>query len=183
MRSPVFFWAFGFSYLALSACSESAEDSSTIADRQMPAQMMNDLGASIPAVPADQGATPSVVDAAPPARPAEPLEESCDEAALDPCFGNQDCEAGTRCENLGLEAAPVACCISGTRGDREPGEICDEAEGQLQCESAVCVAPTEGEDSPRCSAPCLEESDCPAELPRCVFLPFDETQTGWCFPS
>ncbi|MEE2644566.1 MAG: hypothetical protein VYD19_06495 [Myxococcota bacterium] len=183
MRSSTFLWVFGLSSLALPACSERAEDSSVAADRQVPAQAMNDLGASMPAPPADQGAPPPTFDAAPPARPAEPLEESCDEADLNPCFGNQDCEAGMRCENLGLEGAPVACCISGTRGDRAPGEVCDETEGQLQCESAVCIAPTEGGDAPRCSTPCLEESSCPTELPRCVFLPLDETQTGWCFPS
>ena len=97
MRSSKLIWCFYLSSLALSACSERAEDSSEVTDRQVPAQAMNDLGASLPEAPADQGAAPPAVDAALPARPAEPLEESCDEAALDPCFGNQDCEAGARC--------------------------------------------------------------------------------------
>lgn len=136
----------------------------------------SDLAAPLPA-PDRAPAGPQT----PPA-PAAPVE-SCEAAELQACFGSPDCPEDARCENVGSEALPTPCCVAGARGPRLAGEACDPDEGQLQCASGLCIVGEEREEQARCSGPCLEDSECPPEVPRCVLLPFDETSSGWCFPE
>jgi len=76
-----------------------------------------------------------------------------------PCFSNDDCPLGTRCH----AASPSSVyCEPGPRGATPAGGTCT---GEHDCESALCV---DGADTLRCSKICMENTECPAELPRCL---------------
>ena len=76
-----------------------------------------------------------------------------------PCFSNDECPAGTRCHAADEEHV---YCEPGMRGTGAAGTTCS---GENDCDSALCV---DGSDVMRCSKTCTENTQCPAELPRCL---------------
>ena len=168
---------------ALIACDAEQGESAPLPsiDQGSPRTDMRPSGLSDLAAPAPARDLAPVGPETPPA-PEEPID-SCEAAGLQACFGSPDCPEDARCENVGSEALPTPCCVAGERGTRRVGELCDPEEGQQQCTSGLCIAEEESEGQARCSGACLEDSECPPEIPRCVLLPFDETSSGWCFPE
>ncbi len=76
-----------------------------------------------------------------------------------PCFSNDDCPATTRCH---AEDPTHVYCTPGARGTTAAGGTCT---GENDCASALCV---DGTDTMRCSKTCMTNTECPAELPRCL---------------
>lgn len=93
------------------------------------------------------------------------------------CFGNVDCAAERRCENVGSELEPLACCVPGARGTGAAGAPCD---GELDCASAVCVA---GSGPALCSKDCASAADCPVGMKRCIPIAMSGSELQWCFPE
>ena len=94
------------------------------------------------------------------------------------CFANLDCDAARRCENVGNDTDPLACCVTGARGTKAAGELCT---GENDCESGVCIAKGAGES--RCSRDCTGPSDCPVGMQRCMPIAFSGSPLSWCFPE
>jgi hypothetical protein len=90
--------------------------------------------------------------------PADTTANVCTMPNECPCFSNDDCPEGTRCHGDGTDVY----CEPGPRGTGAAGSECT---GELDCESALCV---EGSDVMRCSKTCMESTECPPELPRCL---------------
>lgn len=88
-------------------------------------------------------------------------ERVCQTPADCPCFSNDDCPADDYCHGDGTNVY----CTPGARGTGAPGATCTS---ELDCASGLCVDDADG--GLRCSAVCDDPSDCPASLPRCVFL-------------
>lgn len=102
---------------------------------------------------------------------------SCSAIGSSECFGNVDCAAGQRCENVGTPSSPVPCCVSGARGTGQAGASCT---GELDCQSGVCIA----KSGPyRCSRTCQSAADCPAGMKDCKFIAFSGSSHRWCFPE
>lgn len=102
----------------------------------------------------DDGSPP--IDAAPLSIDAPAL---CATPNACPCFSNDDCPGGTRCH---AEDPDHVYCMAGPRGTAAAGATCA---GENDCASALCV---EGTDTMRCSKVCMTNTECPAELPRCL---------------
>lgn len=83
----------------------------------------------------------------------------CTTANACPCFSNDDCPDGTRCH---AEDPTHVYCMPGPRGTGAAGSTCT---GENDCASALCV---DGTDTTRCSKTCTNNTECPAELPRCL---------------
>jgi hypothetical protein len=128
---------------------------------------------------------PSIIDAAPmPNTPDAPSEmvESCEEFGSSDCFANNDCAEDARCENVGSDEAPLACCISGERGSLQTGDSCDTATGQQECASSLCIS-RDGDDTAYCSGECQSDADCPETMPSCISVAFSDSDSMWCFPA
>ncbi len=105
-------------------------------------------------------ASPPKIDAAPIAIDAAvDAPAACLTPNACPCFSNDDCPAGTRCHAADPQHV---YCEPGTRGTTPAGGACT---GENDCASALCV---DGTDTTRCSKLCMSNTDCPAELPRCL---------------
>lgn len=169
---------------SVDAAPDAASDVSPMADAApvdavpdaAPADAAPVDGAPDAAPPVDAAPQP---DAAPDAGPA-PVA-SCDEIGSTECFGHPDCPDEQRCENVGEPDLPVPCCVPGRRGEIEPGGSCAGVDGQIECQSGVCIEGAGGDDV--CSGPCQSSDDCPPSLPRCVTFPFGGTDSDWCFPE
>jgi hypothetical protein len=111
-----------------------------------------------------------------------PVVESCEELNASACFANVDCAEGTRCQNVGPDDLPVACCVPGPRGTLAVGEPCSTEIGELECASALCVTINDSEQGV-CSGACSEESECPASAPQCIPIAFSGSELNWCFPA
>jgi len=85
-----------------------------------------------------------------------------------PCFSNYDCPATHTCTSLDDTGENVWCLI-GARGAGVLGDICI---GEADCETALCVEDNSPQETFRCSDRCDDGDDCPAELPRCLFIGF-----------
>lgn len=94
------------------------------------------------------------------------------------CFSNGDCPTGKRCQNLGDESSPVACCVPGLRGPKAAGEQCQT---ENDCASAVCVSKNAAS---YCSVNCQQDEDCPEGMKYCVLVGDNSSNYGkWCFPT
>ncbi|MFU8803573.1 MAG: hypothetical protein ACNA8W_07180 [Bradymonadaceae bacterium] len=93
------------------------------------------------------------------------------------CMSHLDCPTSQICLDIGWP-----CCIVGERGTTEPGQDCDEDEGELECSTGMCIQGTvAGNDVSLCSTPCTSVEDCPEGMKRCQALAF--TDSDWCFPA
>lgn len=124
-----------------------------------------------------QGADGAIADAP---RPDWQGVTDCSEIGAISCFSNLDCAEANRCQNVGTELDPVPCCIAGQRGTVEPGQDCDEGEGETQCDTAICITNSSGS---RCSTTCQGPNDCPQGMQSCTFIAFSESDDMWCFPE
>ena len=103
---------------------------------------------------------------------------TCAELSSTECFANVDCAAAQRCQNVGSEALPLACCVPGARGTKAAGEPCSN---ENECASAVCIA--RGTTGHRCSMDCTKDSDCPVGMQQCISISFSGSPLSWCFPE
>ena len=115
-----------------------------------------------------------------PRPPMNPVDACADFGATE-CFANNECELDARCQDVGAPGLPVSCCVQGIRGAGMTGDPCSEADGQLTCASSICVM-FEGESNGFCSGECLDDSECPASMPRCIPIAFSGNDSMWCFP-
>ncbi len=84
-----------------------------------------------------------------------------------PCFSSDDCPPTHRCESEDSTGLHVYC----KPGVRGPGLVGATCQGELDCRSALC---TELSSTVKyCSALCGTKSDCPAVLPKCIYIAFD----------
>ncbi len=83
---------------------------------------------------------------------------SCDEAGLEGCFANVDCQAEEVCRDIGSTAVEVPCCIVGERGTAELGDVC-EGEPDDYCASGVCAE--RNDEGAICSEVCSGPGECP----------------------
>ena len=121
----------------------------------------------------------------PPTPPAQPVE-SCDALMnSQSCFGNIDCPADQACIGVGTDELPVACCVSGGRGQGVLGDTCSADRGEFECQSGICIADLNSADPSLglCSEVCDTPSDCPVSLPRCIPIAFSNSDHSWCFPA
>lgn len=91
---------------------------------------------------------------------------ACAVAGDCPCFSNYDCPAATACTSLDDSGTQV-WCLPGPRGAGAAGDACT---GEADCATSLCVDALGG--GLACSDRCLLPSDCPANLPACVFIGF-----------
>lgn len=83
-----------------------------------------------------------------------------------PCFSSDDCAPTHVCHSED-DSGLAVFCIPGARGPGSAGATC---RGQGDCASALCV---DGANSAQvCSVLCASPADCPAVLPRCLFIGF-----------
>lgn len=141
-------------------------------------------------VPADAAvAVDAAVDRGQSDGPASPMDfwpgdlfhsdaSTCTELSFTECFANVDCTAALRCQNVGSEALPLACCVLGARGAKAAGEPCAN---ENECASAVCIA--KGSTGHRCSMDCTKDSDCPVGMQQCIPIAFSGSPLSWCFPE
>ena len=115
-----------------------------------------------------------------PRPPLSPVS-SCEDFGSLTCFANDECALDARCQNVGTDDVPVACCVAGARGTLMTGDACSTADGQLTCASSLCIS-LEDADQGWCSGGCLTPDECPAQLPRCISIAFSGSDTMWCFP-
>lgn len=108
--------------------------------------------------------------------------EACEDFGSSSCFANNDCAEDGRCENVGSEDSPIACCVSGGRGALQTGEACDIVTGQQDCASSLCIA-YNGETEAYCSGECQSDEDCPESMPSCISVAFSGSDLMWCFPA
>lgn len=87
---------------------------------------------------------------------------TCDEAGATACFANKDCADNERCENIGGDAAEVACCVEGPRGCKVAGDSC---ESEFDCDEGLCISRNSGPYF--CSKRCMANEDCPSAVPEC----------------
>jgi hypothetical protein len=111
-----------------------------------------------------------------------PVVESCDELGANTCFANTDCAENARCQNVGPDDLPVACCVPGARGTLAVGEPCNTETGELECASALCVTINDSMQGV-CSGACADESECPESAPQCIPIAFSGSELNWCFPA
>jgi len=79
------------------------------------------------------------------------------------CSFNKDCQSALRCECDG-----TCACKLGSRGTGENGiDACDSGN---DCLSAVCLEGPGG--AYLCSDECVNASDCPTKLPKCLDVAF-----------
>ena len=148
---------------------------------------MAEAGVTLPTVEGENssaGMTSGAMTEPPPqSTPMPPLTpvSSCDEFESTACFANDECASDARCQNVGSDDVPIACCVAGARGTLMTGERCSTADGQLTCASSLCIS-LEDADQGWCSGACLTPDDCPAQLPRCISIAFSGSDTMWCFP-
>lgn len=102
---------------------------------------------------------------------------SCDELNSVDCFANNECDVASRCENVGTDSLPVACCVAGARGAGQAGESCVD---ENDCESGICIA---GSGPYMCSTTCNTVDDCPADMKNCTFIAFSGSNDMWCLPT
>ncbi len=76
------------------------------------------------------------------------------------CFSNEFCNDDQACENVSKNDIPLSCCVTGERGTKEAGEICDNAKEGTDCVSALCIS-TNDSDTYYCSKNCSVDTDCP----------------------
>ena len=104
--------------------------------------------------------------------------QKCSDLPADDCFSNFDCNKATdRCDNVGTENMPLACCVPGARGTSKPGDACTDSN---ECESGVCI---EGNGKQLCSGTCKDKTDCPDGMKDCKHIAFSSSPDDWCFPS
>ena len=117
----------------------------------------------------------------PPSPPSNPIA-SCDEIGAIACFANEDCQTNARCQNVGTAEIATPCCVAGERGTIPAGQPCDPETGELTCASALCMY---GDSASQgiCSGTCERDTDCPANLPRCIEIAFSESDSMWCSPA
>ena len=83
-----------------------------------------------------------------------------------PCFSSDDCAPTFWCHSEDNTGANVFC-IPGARGAGAAGAACV---GETDCASALCIdSSTAGQ---RCSAICDQPAECPASLPKCLYVGF-----------
>ncbi len=111
---------------------------------------------------------------------------ACADIGATDCFSNYDCASGERCENVGTDDLPTACCTTGARGTGALGQGCL---GEGDCASSVCidncdigVSCTSGTCGLFCSDVCTTDADCPASLPKCIAIAFSGTDDKFCTP-
>ncbi len=103
---------------------------------------------------------------------------SCTDIDSQECFSNLDCpDLATRCENVGSETDPVACCVTGPRGTGQAGQPCLS---ENDCASAVCI---EHNGQQVCSTSCNGPEDCPEGMKNCILVAFSGSDDKWCFPQ
>lgn len=148
--------------LLLAACSSPVTpvDSGTPFDAGV-----NDAG------PRDAGTADSgTLDAGAPADAGNPYRfwdgGTCATKTDCPCFSSDDCGPGFRCVSEDSSGSNV-WCLPGARGTGAPGAPCA---GEADCASALCVEPANG--AKLCSRLCDVPADCPASLPRCIYIGF-----------
>ncbi|QDG52211.1 hypothetical protein FIV42_16125 [Persicimonas caeni] len=105
---------------------------------------------------------------------------SCEEIGASTCFSNFDCVDARRCENVGTDTDPVACCVIGERGTKAAGESCDPETGETECASSLCI---EGDTQALCSTQCESVDDCPEGMKDCKSIAFSGTPDKFCFPE
>lgn len=183
MRRTVFFTC----ALLLTACSSEQDPAG--GGSTVDAGADGSMETSVPDAPLETS-TEASVDAAPDAPvPDAPLEaasdvandvgpvDSCDEIGSKSCFANNECETDRRCENVGTETLPVACCVPGLRGSGEAGTACDD---ENDCVSGVCIS---GNGPFLCSDTCDTEADCPDGMKDCTPIAFSGSDDMWCLPT
>ena len=104
------------------------------------------------------------------------VEEFCFEINATDCFSNYDCEENQRCQNIGATEWEVPCCVTGARGEKNPGEGCTEAGN---CSSGLCISRNDGPHL--CSDSCESNDDCPENMQDCGSFYFVEGL--WCKPT
>ncbi|RAL20637.1 hypothetical protein DL240_16530 [Lujinxingia litoralis] len=93
----------------------------------------------------------------------------CAELNAPACASNNDCDSDRVCFTSDDAPDAARCCVPGTRGSRQVGELCDEGVGSLQCASGICLWQSTIEGHRRvCSLPCTADADCPEVLPTCI---------------
>ncbi len=155
---------------------DAAGRDAAVRDAALDASLGLDAGGVDSGVQSDaSGGDGSVTDAG--QVDAGPLSACSDIGAL-ACFSNLDCpDQSTRCENVGTETDPVACCVTGVRGTGQAGDDCDS---ENDCASAVCIE----HDTVRvCSTTCNSEQDCPDGMKNCIFIAFSNSDDKWCLPE
>ena len=177
------------SSLCFYGCTDKDSDTETVESGEMGASAgleTNDVGAEMNGdLTSEQaGAESSSGEQTmmSPVSPTEPVT-ACEDFGSMSCFANTDCAIDARCQDVGNPDAPVPCCVRGERGALEVGEACDVADGQLTCASSLCIANEETEGLAYCSGECLNDSECPENMPRCISIAFSGSDKLWCFPA
>ncbi|MHB8877501.1 MAG: hypothetical protein ACYC8T_27740, partial [Myxococcaceae bacterium] len=83
-----------------------------------------------------------------------------------PCFSSDDCPPTHWCHSEDTSGLHVYC-VAGTRGSGVAGAACT---GEADCASALCT--DSSISGQRCSALCDSPSECPAVLPKCLYVGF-----------
>jgi hypothetical protein len=91
---------------------------------------------------------------------------ACTTATDCPCFSSDDCGPGFYCHSQDSSGANVFC-VPGARGTGGPGDSCS---GEADCASALCT--DSASSGMKCSALCDIAAECPASLPRCIYIGF-----------
>lgn len=87
----------------------------------------------------------------------------CEMAGLSSgCLSNRDCPSDAEACGY-LEGQDVLCCAPGARGPIANGQPC---QASPECSSGLCLGISD--DKALCSDTCAADSDCPAELPKCL---------------
>lgn len=92
-----------------------------------------------------------------------------------PCFSSDDCPPTHRCQSEDDTDTNVFC-VPGARGTQGLGKPCAS---EADCQSALCVDTVTA--GLTCSALCYATKECPAVLPRCIYVGFG-VDRALCMP-